>query len=713
MEKLIIVLLCTLCLGEAKSQKNEALFWWNFDKIYESSNKGINKSDQINQVATESALYDKYQIGGLTKYVPGVRGTAIKFDGFSSYIDVIPPKQAEKNSPADIKFRLPKNISLEAWVSLGAYPWNWAPVLTLGKYKITGFYLGIDSRGRVGIHMSDATSVWHECNSKLNPETKLGLELRKWYHIAATYNQIDGLAIYVNGKLENTYNDFIDHRGIVYSDPDKGFRMGMNREMQAPTDAIRDWATFPSRYSLDGILDEVKIYDRCLNADEIIDIYTSVKPENEPEFAPRKFPTVKSSGRFAASYTRLNFYPEWDAIWPVGPFNDVVVQFDELPTKVMFWRGTRYSPCLVSENGKWMADQSRETGNNWFLANGSRDEIPTGCMEHMSDTQCKSSRVAIIESNDARVVVNWRYLQMDVKLRQNDLSNNTGFGEWGNELYYIYPDGVTIRKVLPGIGGWQESIFLSEPGTRPEDNVELAAATLINMKGESKTYSWENGYPKYDLPDANIQIVNFKSRFKPFLIFRPGGSFRVFNGEVRPAYSHFPWWNHWPVTQTVSDGRSANAPDQAAHSSLSWGNPKADAALYGMTDNDPLTLVTLARSWNYPAELKFSDSTSGPWKYDYSQRAFLIDRGNDTGNIRFTLNGSKESPVVNPAFVISNWVNSDILLTVDGKSIRRGKDFRYSIEYDVEGKPSAIIWIKCQAEKQVEFDLIPVKPSLR
>ena len=133
-----------------------------------------------------------------------------------------------------------------------------------------------------------------------------------------------------------------------------------------------------------------------------------------------------------------------------------------------------------------MADQSRETGSNWFLAQGSRDEMPTGCMEHMSDTQCRSSRVAIIESNDARVVVNWRYLQMDVKFRQNDLPDNTGFGEWGNELYYIYPDGVTVRKVLPGEGGWQETIFLSEPGTRPEDNVELAAATLLNMKGEIK-----------------------------------------------------------------------------------------------------------------------------------------------------------------------------------------------------------------------------------
>jgi hypothetical protein len=695
----ILFLVFVFLINPVKSQDAKVLFHWSFD----------DSSKLTSWKAGQDIPYDNYQTGGLTKFVPGVKGSAIKFDGFSSYIDVIPKDMADGSAEKKL-FNLTRKISLEAWVSLGAYPWNWAPVLTMGKYKITGFYLGIDSRGRVGFHMSDATSVWHECNSKLNPETKLGLDLRKWYHIVATYDPTVGLAIYINGELENTYNDFIDHRRIVYSEIEQGFRMGMNREMLAPTDAIRDWATFPSRYSLDGIVDEVKVSDNCLTASAIRSLFLSVKPENDPQFAPRNFPTVKSSGRFAASYTRLSFYPEWDALWPVGEFNDVVVQFDELPIKIMFWRGTRYSPCLVSENGKWMADQSRETGNNWFLAQGSRDEMPTGCMEHMSDVQTRSSRVAIIESNEARVVVNWRYLQMDVKFRQNDSPDNTGFGEWGNELYYIYPDGVAVRKVLPGSGGWQETIFLNEPGTRPEDNVELAAATLINMKGESKTYSWENGYPKFDLPDGNIQLVNFKSKFKPFLILRTGGSFDVFNGEVRPEYSHFPWWNHWPVAQIVSDGRSANAPDQAAHSSLSWGDPIVDAALYGMTDKDPKTLVPLARSWNFPAVLKLKSGGFESHGYDFTQRAYLLNANGNPGTIRFILEGSKDSPVVNPAFVIKNFSDKnfsgkDFRLTINGKSIPHGKDFRYSVEYDVEGNASMIVWIRYTAETHIEIEM--------
>jgi hypothetical protein len=687
MKKIILILLGFLNIPTiGKAQNDNILFSWNFNDTLEISQKpkpGV-----------------ELHIGGLTKFVPGVKGSAIKFDGFSSFVDAVPSALTSDD------FDFPKSISFEAWVSLGAYPWNWAPILTIGKYKITGFYFGIDSRGRVGLHMSDATSVWHECNSALNPHTKLGLELNKWYYVVGTYNPKDGLAIYINGRLAGTYNDFTFDYGIAYSEIEKGFRMGMNREMLAPTDAIRDWATYPSRYSLDGMVDEVKIYNTCLTADEIQAKYNSVKPENEPQFAPRKFPTVKPSGRFAANYTRLKYYPEWDALWPVGEFDDVVVQFDELPIKIMFWRGTRYSPCLVSENGKWMADQSRETGSNWFLSEGSNSEMPTGCIEHMSDVQCRSSRVAIIESNNARIVVNWRYLQMDVKFRQNDLPNNTGFGEWGNEIYTIYPDGIAVRKVLPGRGGWQETIFLDEPGTRPEDNVELAAATLLNMKGESKTYSWEKGYPVYDLPEANIQVVNFKSKFKPFIIFRTGGRWSVFNLEVRPEYSHFPWWNHWPVAQTVSDGRSANAPDQAAHSSLSWGKPKGDVALYGMTDKDPQTLVTLARSWNYPAELLLSGTGFESKDYDCSQRAYILNAKDNSDKLEFTLGGSERSPICNPAFIIHNWDPGTITLTVNGTEIPEGKDFRYSTVYNLEGNPTTVVWIKWISANAAELNFM-------
>jgi hypothetical protein len=696
MKSVIIILLCLLVYNQ--NQFSQIKYQWSFN---ENQNIEMNYGERWDRYYTkESKTNTDFRIRGLAKYVPGVKGSAIKFDGFSSYIEGTP-----KIFEEDEDDLLPRDISIEAWISLGSYPWNWAPIVTIGRYKITGFYFGVDSRGRLGFHMSDATSVWHEANSTLGEKSKLGMDLYKWHHVVGTYSPEKGLAVYIDGKLEGTYNDFQFDYGIAYSELDKGFRLGKNREDLSPTEPIRDWATYPSRYTFDGIVDEIKIHSKSLSAEEVSKMYRSTTPENEPLFHPRKFPTIKPSGRFAANYTRLNFYPEWDAIWPVGEFMDVVVQFDELPTKVMFWRGTRYSACLVSENGKWMADQSRETGNNWFLNQGPRENMPTGCIEHMSDTQCRSSRVAIIENNDARKVINWRYLQMDVMFRQKDAPNETGFGEWGNELYYIYPDGVTIRKVLPGYGGWQETILLNEPGTRPEDNVELEACTLLNLKGESKTYSWEHGYPEFDLDEAIIQVTNFKSEYKPYMIFREGGGFEVFNLEVRPEYSHFPWWNHWPVAQTISDGRSANAPDRTAHSSLSWGDPNGDAAMYGMTNQNPETLVKLAKSWNRPPSVKMLNNNYVFNKYDYTQRAYCFDNKSG-GALNFEILASDGQPLENLVIIVNNWEDGKSELKLDGKSINQGKNFRQAIEYDVEGNQKFIVYIKYKSTETTKIELL-------
>jgi len=258
------------------SQTEEDLFLWlDFNDRQEIPDLSyIDSEEEDSDISTKDKITGtEYKIRGLGKYVPGVKGTAFKFDGFSSYIEGRP--DFEYNEDEEIEF--PEEISVETWISLGAYPWNWVPILTIGKYKITGFYFGIDSRGRVGFHMSDATSVWHECNSQLNSDTKLGLDLQKWYHIVGTYSPENGLKIYVNGLLEGSYNKFEFDYGIVYSDLDKGFQLGKNREDLAPTDPIRDWATYPSRYTLDGILDEVKIHKRALSDEEILKTFTANK----------------------------------------------------------------------------------------------------------------------------------------------------------------------------------------------------------------------------------------------------------------------------------------------------------------------------------------------------------------------------------------------------------------------------------------------------
>jgi hypothetical protein len=476
----------------------------------------------------------------------------------------------------------------------------------------------------------------------------------------------------------------------------------------APTHPVRAFATHPSGYSFDGTIDEIKIYSRALSAGEIAAAFEGAKPKDKPDIPERRFPTVPDSGRFGGFYTKLKYYDEWDALWRTSDYTDIVVQFDEHPIKVMFWRGSRYSPCWVTENGKWMADQSREEGGGGL-------EGAQGCCEHMSDAQCRHSHVRLIENNDARVVINWRYALIDTLYRQTGVDEVTGWGLWGDEVYTIYPDGVGVRHVLPGKGGWQETIFFSEPGTRPEDNCELEAITLVNLKGESRSYSWEKGYPKFDLAQPMIQMTNLKSKYRPFLVFRPESRMSVFNVEVRPEYSHFPWWNHWPVAQVASDGRHAQAADRAAHSSLVWGRPRGGAALYGLTNKPAVSLLPLAKSWNNPPQLTplvdvSLSSKQGPTraKYDYKQRAYVIEGAPPGKALIFLPAASEDSPLVNPAFVVRNWGEKKARFQINGKTVERGKNFRYGHRHTLEGT-DLIVWIKLESTQQVELSIIPAE----
>ena len=264
MKKVLISLFNLFVINSIAICQEDYFLYWDFNDKKEVPNFNVDlpqEGQEISLVTTKERITKtNFQIHGLAKYVKGVKGSAIKFDGFSSYLNGWPKLEKIFDEEGYETDPLPEDISIEAWISIGAYPWNWVPILTLGKYKITGFYFGIDSKGRLGFHMSDATSVWHECNSKLNPN-QVRLEIQKWHHVG-TYSKERGLAIYIDGKwlYHVTYHDY----GIVYSSIDEGFFIGKNSVDLPPTDPIRDWATYPSSYSFDGIVDELKFTTKLM-----------------------------------------------------------------------------------------------------------------------------------------------------------------------------------------------------------------------------------------------------------------------------------------------------------------------------------------------------------------------------------------------------------------------------------------------------------------
>jgi hypothetical protein len=431
-------------------------------------------------------------------------------------------------------------------------------------------------------------------------------------------------------------------------------------------------------------------------------------------------------GPFGANYAHLKYTPEWDERWRVADHPDVVVRFDNGGHKFVFWRGTSYIPCWVTDTDVWYT-------NEFVERRGAHSPNTEGCVEPMSDKQCRYSHVRIIESNDARVVVHWRYAPVDVKYEHSFIDPKTGWFDWVDEYYVIYPNAVGIREITVqsnGLHKWiefQEAIVVNQPGTLPDQNIELGAVSIGNMKGENITYYWdENGGPEFEEnpPHSNMFKVNLKGSLQPFALVAPpttdGNLISSYTGHGKN--SCFNWWDHWPVSQDASDGRGAKSKDNPSHSSLchfalpghstaNW-EPFAEGEnwvtkimMHGMTDKKVEELVPQAKSWLQAPNLKLSGSSYESAGYDPRQMAYVLNR-KKSGDLEFKLEASEDSPVVNPAFVIKNWESNSANLSFNGQNIERGDIFRYGIEQKLEST-DLVVWIKKESSKPVTIKLIP------
>lgn len=415
-------------------------------------------------------------------------------------------------------------------------------------------------------------------------------------------------------------------------------------------------------------------------------------------------------GRFGAYYTRLKYSLTWDRLWRTGPLADVVVRFDEIPCWFIFWRGTSYIPCWVTENGIWYTNEFCETSGGGT----------TGCAEPMSDKQARYSHVRILESSDARAVVHWRYALCDVEYRLPHPDPMTGWGDWADEYYTLYPDGAGVREIVlwsTRLSHWhefQEAIVINQPGTRPEDNIEQAAVSLANLKGESRTYSWtEEGAPSFEQPeDACIQLIQLKAQYRPFVIVPPQGA-RITPYRGHAPGSIFNCWNHWPLSQDKSWTRVAEEFRLPSHTSLShivWPPYRktekciVKLLLHGVTDGSVADLAPLARSWASAPAIRLKDKAkAGVYSlkgYDPAQRAYVV-QCRDPGSplkLECTLECSINSPVVNPAFVLEGWNEPGCAVELNGISLKEGKRFRVGERRTPEGM-DCIVWIQEKSTK--------------
>ncbi|MBN2292198.1 MAG: LamG domain-containing protein [Pirellulales bacterium] len=693
--KSAIMMWTVLCLGlalfvEPGFAQEEPVTWWRFDD---------QKIDRTKDVAGGQS--DK--IVGICKRVEGVSGTALKLDGFTSAVF----------RPAAAAPKLSNGFTVEAWIAVRAYPWGWCPIVSQRQAKQAGYFFGIDAQGRLGLHMSVA-GEWIECTS----QTKL--PLLKWTHVAGCFDSATGLRLYIDGKPVGS----IESRGKMYAAKQVDLLVGRNH---GPEPAMFETKKLPVYFSVDGLLDEVKIYNRPLSGTDIELISKSLRPKQPRPLEHSRLPSGPPvEGRFGAFYEHLKYHPSWDAHWR-GSGPDIVVVFDKAPFRLVCWRGISYAPCWITEKGNWFTNEFMERGV---------DRENRGCSESMSDKRAVFSHVKILENNDARAVVYWRHSPVGINYQQPYVDKETGWGDWSEEYHTIYPDGVAVRKVVMYSGNleqWHEycqSIEILHPGQRPEDILdEHRILSLANMKGKGKTYGWIGGAPSYKhptFPGANIQITYLRSHYNPFLIIddRPGmndfggqgPAITLVVGDNWSKHSKFPWRNHWPVTQVPIIGRYAVAADRPAHTYTSTQhgaaletthNSLTKVILCGMTNKkEAVELLPLARSWLRAAEMKIASKGYRAIGYDLTERAYVVQRTDERVNdpLVCRINADRLHPLINPALVVKDWGDRSPLLKVDGNVVPRGPSFRFGHINRLDGV-DLVVWMETETTSSCTIEL--------
>ncbi len=193
----------------------------------------------------------------------GIRGSALQFDG-KTYLEL----------KAEPRFNYRDPFTLSVWIHPGAGDMG---ILSQGEDDFEGqqhaLYL-LD--GKVRLH---STFRWSDLGMRL--ETKRRVEPERWTHVAVTYDgsmMAAGVRIYVDGDAWDTDVLFDQHLWPI--DSKEPWRIG---------------AAGGKRFQ--GLLDEVRVYQRALSAEEAAALAT---PANLNELAAQP-----SARRSAAEQTKL------------------------------------------------------------------------------------------------------------------------------------------------------------------------------------------------------------------------------------------------------------------------------------------------------------------------------------------------------------------------------------------------------------------------
>ncbi len=177
---------------------------------------------------------------GDVKIVPGKINDALEFDGVDSYVDCGSDESLNLTEALTIELWMKPNSDGEGGNNAGPLcravaggSWNWQL-----RYNAPGSFMGFQFNGAPG------GSVWVSVQENL-PHSE-------WYHIVGTFDGSD-IVCYLNGE-----------------EKDRGSIGGINGSADNFFIAQDGWVNI-----FDGVVDEVRIYNRALTENEINQNYQS------------------------------------------------------------------------------------------------------------------------------------------------------------------------------------------------------------------------------------------------------------------------------------------------------------------------------------------------------------------------------------------------------------------------------------------------------